>query len=108
MSPQTSTLVCFAVKEEAKFFRPIVASGSNIQILITGMGQGNAEKSIRATLAGQQPELVLSCGFAGGLNPALESGRVVFEAEHLPHLESALVNVGARPARFHCASRVAT
>src|SRR5208282_1633171 len=74
-----NTLVCFALKEEAAPFRKIVADKYGISILITGIGRQNAEKSIRAFLATNSPELVLTCGFAGGLNPDLKLGEVVFE-----------------------------
>jgi uridine phosphorylase len=70
--------------------------------------------------------LVLTCGFAGGLNPDLELGEVVFE---LPDrrdelhesktenevrdswnssLREKLVAAGAKPAKFFCADRIAT
>jgi adenosylhomocysteine nucleosidase len=49
----------------------------------------------------------LSCGFAGGLNPALTAGAVVFDAGNAPRLEAELARTGARRARFHCADRVA-
>src|SRR5437879_1353068 len=123
------TLVCFAVKEEAAPFKAALASRPDIQVLLTGMGQRNAEKSLRSALPrtaavsetsrrnvpnardsqtpnaaavlplpkgegrgeGEQtvhqpsipenitpplhhsttPSLVLTCGFAGGLNPEL-------------------------------------
>ena len=73
------------------------------------------------------PSLVLTCGFAGGLNPDLKPGDVVFE---LPfgssRRESAqikvgqeseptdvgcyerLVAAGAKPAKLFCADRIAT
>jgi adenosylhomocysteine nucleosidase len=53
--------------------------------------------------------LVLTCGFAGGLNPDLKLGDVVFEV-HSPEskVESQLRAAGAKPAKFFCADRVAT
>ena len=63
---------------------------------------------------GCAPQLVLTCGFAGGLNPDLKLGDVVFEpAEFHPpssilHLQSQLTAAGARPAKFFCADRIAT
>jgi hypothetical protein len=123
------TLVCFAVKEEAAPFKATVASRSDIQILLTGMGQRNAEKSIRATVAADvrrrteptvSPDpsfqhsiipafrLVLTCGFAGALNPNLSLGTVLFSCDDAPHLQPRLLAAGARPTRFHCANRVAS
>jgi adenosylhomocysteine nucleosidase len=97
-----STLICFALKEEAAPFRKIAAGKSGISILLTGIGRQNAEKSLREFLAGRAsapasrfqdtstgrarlartlapPSLVLTCGFSGGLNPELKLGEVVFE-----------------------------
>ena len=96
-------LVCFAVPAEARFF---TAPGA--RVLITGMGRKNAEASLLKALASVQPKLVLSCGFAGALNPELPAGAVVFEADEAAGLEGRLTGAGARPARFHCVDRVAT
>ena len=102
------TLVCFAVNEEARFFKPGVKLQDQIQILLTGIGQRNAKRALEAALAGRTPRLVLSCGFAGGLQPNLVAGTVVFAVDSETALESPLRNAGALPARFHCADRVAT
>jgi len=99
-----SWLICFAVKEEAKFFQ--VHSG-NVQVWITGIGRMNAAESIREAVAAVQPECVLTCGFAGGLNPALQLGKVVFDEDFDAGVGSALHALGAVSARFHCARRVA-
>lgn len=101
------TLVCFAVKEEARPFARLAASRPQVGILITGMGRCNAERAIRAGLAKGQPKLVLTCGFAGGLNPELRPGTVVFDASGEGGLESVLLATGARRGRFHCAGEAA-
>jgi nucleoside phosphorylase len=82
------------------------------------------------------PNLVLTCGFAGGLNPDLKLGEVVFETDSFPsrsrgdetqikignrqsaignqsetpHVVSyeKLVAAGAKPAKFFCADRIVT
>ena len=128
-------LVCFALKEEAAPFRKMaagtVAAAQAASILITGIGRRNAETSLREFLATHSPELVLTCGFAGGLNPDLKPGDVVFELTdrrgefHEPQTENEsgarvtrpsessplrekLAAAGAKPAKFFCADRIAT
>ena len=61
------TLVCFAVKEEAPVFRKMAAGKPGLATLVTGMGRRNAETAVRCFLASRPAELVLTCGFAGGL-----------------------------------------
>ena len=114
-------LVCFAMKEEAGPFRKIVAEKSGVSILIVGIGRQNAEKSIRDFLAGadgaagqtrpsetpRSPALVLACGFAGGLNPVLKLGDVLFESAD-ENLRVRLLSAGVKPAVFFCADRIAT
>jgi len=145
-----STLICFALKEETALFRKIAAGKPSAAILITGIGRRNAEKSVRdflnscrsrgnetQTESGNQsetphvvsykPNLVLTCGFAGGLNPDLKLGDVVFEVANAPlapslsppvgervsvrtgeGLSSKLLAAGAKPAKLFCADRIAT
>ena len=162
-----TTLICFALKEEAAPFRKIARATAapaqaGISILLTGIGRQNAEKSVRdllgsapapgaavvasstakandaASFATREgacaPQLVLTCGFAGGLNPDLKLGDVVFEifpcssrgneaqtkignrkSEIGNELEppyvvcnEKLLAAGAKQARLFCADRVAT
>lgn len=98
-------LVCFAVKEEAAPFRRKLPAG--VETLVTGMGAAAAERAVQAKLAERPWSLVLTCGFAGGLNPALRPETVVFEADPDFPLRQALLDTGAVAARFHCAARVA-
>jgi adenosylhomocysteine nucleosidase len=100
-------LVCFAVREESQCFRPAPGQRKLIHTVITGMGQRNSERSVSQALAQDRPELVLSCGFAGGLRPGLALGAVLFSAESEPGLSARLAELGARPARFYCSSRIA-
>ena len=119
-----STLVCFALKEEAAPFRKIARAKSGVSILVTGIGRQNAEKSVRELLATHSPELVLTCGFAGGLNPDLKIGDVIFEIPLTPSLSppsgervsartgeglvEKLLAAAAKPVKFFCADRIAT
>jgi len=153
-------LICFALKEEAAPFRKMAADKPDVAIIVTGVGRKNAEKSLReylanhsggasvpasrfqASSAGQArlastlapPDYVLTCGFAGGLNPDLKLGDVVFETANAPLAPSLLASAkpgsppsgervsartgeglfsklsaaGAKPAKFFCADRIAT
>jgi adenosylhomocysteine nucleosidase len=106
-----STLVCFALKEEAAPFHKIAAQHPGVITLTVGIGHASAEKSIRSFLggAGKPPELVLTCGFAGGLNPDLKLGDVVFEIGNWKlEIENQLVAAGAKPVKFFCADHIAT
>ena len=109
-----STLVCFALKEEAAPFHKVAARHPGVVTLVVGIGRANAEKAVRSFLAGgvQPPKLVLTCGFAGGLNPDLKLGDVVFESgkrkAESGNLEAQLLAAGAQPAKFTCTDRIAT
>ena len=100
-------LVCFAVKEEAQVFEQVRRSSPRAKILITGMGKQNAENAIREALKILRPVLVLSCGFAGGLNPQLAAGTIVFETTDSA-MEAELLACGGLGVKFHCAERVAS
>ena len=108
MNQAPFTLVCFAVKEEAKPFNQLVGSQPQVKTLLTGIGPRNAERAIRDALAREKPERVMTCGFAGGLRPDLAAGTVVFSADKETGWEPALLAAGARLARFHGVERVAT
>jgi adenosylhomocysteine nucleosidase len=98
-------LVCFAVKEEAKFFNP-QSPDSKIVPVITGMGQPNAAAAIQRAVADLKPRLVITAGFAGGLNSQLKLGTVVFDEDSSAGLRDKLLAAGAIAGTFHCAQRV--
>jgi adenosylhomocysteine nucleosidase len=75
-------------------------------VLVTGMGRHNARRRSFLALASYQPELALTCGFAGGLDPALARGDVVFAADPAFVWRERLLAAGAQPAKFHCAERI--
>jgi adenosylhomocysteine nucleosidase len=126
MKAERNVLVCFPLKQEAAPFRKIAAEKSGVEILLTGIGQRNAERSLRSFLSANPADLVLTCGFAGGLNPDLKLGDVVFELtdrrdklyespfksegrdSRNSSLRQKLVAAGAKPARFFCVDRIAT
>jgi adenosylhomocysteine nucleosidase len=98
-------LVCFAMPDEGRAFRKQARRKPNVQVLLTGIGRRNAEKSLEAALARQRPDLVLSSGFAGGLDPQLAQGTLVHDSP--PELEPTFHSIGARRVKFHCADRIA-
>lgn len=102
------TLVCFAVKEEARPFQRLAKNTPGIRVLLTGMGEQNVRNSLEMALKNEPPVRVVTAGFAGGLAPALARGTVVFFAEPSTELEPRLRAAGARPVRFHCSSRIVT
>ncbi len=109
----STVLICFALKEEAAPFHLVAAGKPGVFTILVGIGRQNAERSVCRFLAACSPTLVLTCGFAGGLNPDLKVGAVVFEPA-TPQLPSAnsqllakLLAAGAKPAKFYCADRIA-
>lgn len=106
-------LVCFAVKEEMKFFRgrswkdEALAACDSVQVWVTGIGRRNAAENIREAITAVQPERVITAGFAGGLNPALKLGTVIYEQDFDAGFGRELEDLGAIPARFYCHRRVA-
>jgi len=102
----SDVLVCYAVKEEMGFEISRHSFGG-CTVLVTGMGRRNAAESIQSELASNEYQLVLSCGFAGGLNPNLAFGIVIFDEDIEVGLKTELIQLGAVPAKFYCARRVA-
>lgn len=115
-------LVCFALPEEARPFRRRVRGRGGVKVLVTGMGRVNAAAAVSPAIEERRPALVLACGFAGGLDPALRHGTVVFDPGEPSDLSAArpqprptefrlvlerLEAAGARRGRFECASRIA-
>lgn len=106
--PIPLVLVSFAVREEGRFFSALDVKDSGVRVLYTGMGGANARREVERVLGSSRLDLVLSCGFAGALNPSLQVGTVLYSAEVGSPLEETLSRLGAVRARFHCGSRVAS
>jgi adenosylhomocysteine nucleosidase len=103
-----SIAVCFALTEEAGPFRKLC--GENVPLFFTGIGRANAEKTVREYLATHSPALLLTCGFAGGLDPALQVGDVIFETSS-PDADSVrakLLAAGAKPVKIACVDKIAS
>jgi len=106
-------LIFFALKEEAAPFQKMVGGRPDVSVCITGMGRAKAEKSARHILTGEASvpanhkfDFVLTCGFAGGLNPILKIGDVGFETVN-ENFWVKIYDAGAKPMEFYCAERVA-
>lgn len=89
------------------FFREIVASHLAWRLHVTGMGAANAQRGLAEALADLEalPQAVITSGFAGGLNPRVQSNEVLVESASA-RLAEAFVSAGAHRARFHCGERV--
>jgi len=101
------SLVCFALREEAGAFRKLAGGREDVAILVTGIGRKNSEHTLVARLNQFTPRRVLTCGFAGGLDPALAAGDVLCSTDN-EGLRDELTAAGARPVKFYCATRIAT
>jgi nucleoside phosphorylase len=101
------TLVCFALEAEAGPFRRLARALTGVGILVTGMGQANARRAATDALARARPDIVLTCGLAGALDPGLAHGTILFDADPGFPGRERLLQAGAQPARFHCAARIA-
>lgn len=99
--------MCFAVPEEARPLLRRLDQTKPVAVVVTGMGHANARRAVLRELEQQPAARLLTCGFAGGLNPELERGTVVFDVDPGWPRPEAWLQLGARPARFHCAGRVA-
>jgi nucleoside phosphorylase len=99
-------LVAFAVREELRPFRKRAGDLAGWDLLLTGMGSRNAEWAIGRAWERRLPGFVLTCGFAGGLNPALAGGAVLFATDEGSRLPPVLRRLGASPATFQTVDRV--
>lgn len=79
-------LVTFALPFESGAFRRTCAA-RDVTVVHTGMGSEPAQRVVAAAIAEHAPSIVVSSGFAGGLDPSLTVGDFVVE--------------GFRPQEFH-------
>ena len=112
--PPVDLLVCFAVKEEARFFTAAtegfmgaLTGDISCQSWIIGMGRANAAEGIRRAINLVRPERVITAGFAGGLNPKYKFGTVLYDQDFLADFGAELEKFGAISGKFHCHKRVA-
>jgi len=97
-------LVCFAVREEARYFIPSARPATLTRV--TGIGIQKAAAAIQDALATHHPALVLTCGFAGGLNPVHPVGRVLFDDALAGSFRNRLTPSGAVAGRFTHSDRI--
>lgn len=98
---QMRIVVFFAVEAEARPFRRTAAGFDSIETVVSGMGEKRAQAAVDAGLReSPKPELILTCGFAGGLNPGIGHGEVVFDADPGFPLTDRLRQAGAIPGTF--------
>lgn len=95
------------MKEEAAPFRKLVVGRDDVCVLVTGIGRGNTERALRKFFANNSPRQVFTCGLAGGLDPKLVLGEVIFSTADAA-LEKALIKARACQAKFVCAPTIAT
>ena len=58
---------------------PGSARASRAAVDASSTAKANDEASFATREGARAPQLVLTCGFAGGLNPELKPGEVIFE-----------------------------
>ncbi len=105
--PSGLVLVTFAVPEEARPFRRLAPPLA--RLLVTGMGRHRARLALDEAVRNVRPTCVITCGFAGGINPRWKVGDLLAEADPDFPLAARLAAVASPPvpARIHCADRVA-
>lgn len=107
MTPPRHLLVTFAVPAEARPFRVRARSLPGVRVVVTGMGGPNAGRAVTRALAEGRPDGLITSGFAGGLNPRLAVGQVIWEGDPGGELGLRLQTVLGAPCQFVCVDRVA-
>jgi adenosylhomocysteine nucleosidase len=101
-------LITFAVHAEAAPTQRLLRKhGLPVRLLLTGIGSKAALRSVAPALVAR-PAFALSCGFAGGLNPALPAGMLVADANPGFPIRNRLAACGAHFATFLDSDRILT
>ncbi|MEI7731497.1 MAG: hypothetical protein WCO56_18120 [Verrucomicrobiota bacterium] len=100
--------VCFALREESIPFAKLSTGNPAVSISIVGVGQFNATNAIERILSQKSflPAMVLTCGYAGGLSPALKHAAVVYDADPVFPLTPRCAAQGCVRVQFHCDTRI--
>lgn len=107
MCVPVSSLVCFAVSQEARPFERLARGREDVRTVVTGMGAKNACVAVKRALAEFPAGFVATCGFAGGLNPHLAAGTLLFAGTPPPGVSERLQGRGARLGSFYLSDQVA-
>jgi adenosylhomocysteine nucleosidase len=99
-------LVCFALDREAAPLRRRRGEIPGVRILVTGMGPRRAAASVESSIANDRPDIVLTCGFAGALDPKLIHHQVLIESADVFIRETFLPH-GVSSGKFCCTHRIA-
>lgn len=98
-------LVLFAVPDEARPFRRLGLAQA--VVAVSGMGRRHAVQALDSAAARHRPSLVLTCGFAGGLNPRWKTGDVLGSADPGFPLAPHFAEAGIHEAVILCHDRIA-
>ncbi len=88
---------------ESRFFR---GRRPDVSVLHTGVGWRNAKAALEDRLAKQRPELIITSGFAGGLNPELRIHELLFEKSGEHPLFDGLSGLPFREGSFCCRDHI--
>ena len=98
--------MCFALDREATPLRRRLIATPQVRILVTGMGPRRSASSVEAEIAERRPSLLITCGFAGALDPQLMHRQVLMETQE-DFLLQAFLKHGVLSGTFCCTHRIA-
>ncbi len=107
-APSNRIWIFFAVPQESQHLR---RERPDLDCRHCGMGQANARRAVTDALdglAGPSPDLIITAGFAGGLNPKHRCGQLLYETHGEHAFFASLAQHPHELARgtFHCHDRV--
>jgi hypothetical protein len=103
-SPLKVVVAC-AVIQEAGAINSWIKDFPAWRLVVPGMGPRRTREAAREILDSDKPDLLLTCGYAGALNPALQLGNILAQEDVHPLYQS-LLRHGAKAGKFLCSPRV--
>ncbi|MCX7872398.1 MAG: hypothetical protein N2487_03855 [Verrucomicrobiae bacterium] len=94
--------IIFATRFEARDFKP----PPDVILFYSGMGKKKVKNCLEKLLKKCRPHCIVNSGFAGGLNPDLSEGAIVYRTTEGD--DSFFRSSGAFAARFFCSNEVVT